>query len=548
LPVLAAAGSGLLLWSAFPPVAGAEAAWVGLVPLMLLARFTRPAAALRWGFASGLVFWLLTLSWLLRLGHTGAAWPVALTGWLALAAYCALYTGLFVCGLAGVFRLRGGRWWALGAAPVLWVGLEYARAAWFGGFPWNALGISQYRNVALCQAAAVGGVYAVSAFLVFFNAALALTLLRMAARWRGRPAGRWHPELMLGLAACALVWMHGVRAARHWSAFGARARVVRIGAVQPNVPQHKKWPDNYTQEILDRLGDRTRLLLPAEPELIVWPETALPGALPTDGLMRDWLADLPLGSACLLLGAMEIEGREPDLSDARLYNSAFWIEPGGAIAAVYRKRHLVPFGEYVPFEEHVPFLKRFAPLGFSCSAGTEPVVFGLPGGASCAALICFEDVFAYLARDAVAHGAECLVNLTNDAWFDGSAASVQHLSHAVFRCIENRVPMVRCANTGVTGFIDCAGRIDPTTRLMLAAGETHLAEYRVGSVHAAAGVPPTLYRRFGDGVLGLPCAALAVAWLLCLVMRNRRQGGGPPVPPGRTRPVRPDALPSALDA
>ena len=525
---MAALASGLLLWSAFPPVNGAEAAWVGLIPLILLARFTSPRESLRWGFLAGLLFWLLTLSWLLRLGVTGAPWPVAGLGWIALSAYCALYTGAFTAGAAGLFQRPSGRAAALVGLPVLWVGVEYLRATLFTGFPWNALGVSQYRNVAVIQIAEWGGVYAVSALVVLVNTSLALTALRIIDGYRGRRGRRWHPELMIGLTACALVWMHGVRSARRWAAVGDEAVAVRVAAIQPNVPQLKKWPEQYADEILDRLQLRTEMVLPSQPDLIVWPETALPGD-PRDPTVSDWMMDVVGSDAPILLGAMEISGGggewmdEPLTDAARLYNSAFLVAGGGRIDGIYRKCHLVPFGEYLPFEQQIPFLKRFAPLGFSCTPGEGIHVFELPRVKSpFSALICFEDVFPYLAREAVERGARFLVNLTNDAWFDKSAASVQHMSHAIFRCVENRVPMVRCANTGVTCFIDRVGRLDDTTRTMLAANETHLAEYRIGSIRVDPTDAPTVYRRYGDAGFAIPCAVAAAVWLIGLAVATRR--------------------------
>jgi apolipoprotein N-acyltransferase len=530
LRALAALGSGLLVWSAFPPVGGAEAAWVGLVPLILLAEFSSPRESFRWGFLSGLVFWLLTLSWLLRLGVTGTPWPVAALGWIGLSAYCALYWGGFAAGVSDWLRRPFGRAGALVALPALWVGLEYVRSTFGTGFPWNGLGISQYRNVAVIQWAEWGGVYAVSAMLVLMNAALALTALRMIDRYRGRRGRRWHPELMIGLTVCALVWMHGVRSARRWTAADDGTVPVRIAAIQPNVPQLKKWPEQFEEEILERLSERTGMAVPSRPDLVVWPETALPGAFPSDPVLHGWTVENAPKEAPILFGAMEVDrvgGGEPPDDDARLYNSAFLLAPGGRVEGVYRKCHLVPFGEYLPFERRVPFLKRFAPLGFSCTPGEGMTVFEMPAaGHPFSALICFEDAFAYLAREAVDGGARFLVNLTNDAWFDGSAASVQHMSHAVFRCVENRVPMARCANTGVTCFIDRVGRLDDTTRGMLDSGETHLAQYRVGSVRVNADGPPTVYRRYGDWVFGIPCAVAAGAWLIALRVRFGRKAGG----------------------
>jgi apolipoprotein N-acyltransferase len=154
----------------------------------------------------------------------------------------------------------------------------------------------------------------------------------------------------------------------------------------------------------------------------------------------------------------------------------------------------------------VPLLGRLAPLGFSCTPGATSTVFRLdePAGAAFSSLICFEDTVAPLARRSVLNGARLLVNQTNDAWFDGTAAAVQHMSHGVFRCIENRVPAVRCANTGVTCFIDPLGRV---ARLEQGADALY-AQKSDQVVLPPRAMALTPYTRYGDLLLALPCAGL----------------------------------------
>jgi apolipoprotein N-acyltransferase len=202
-----------------------------------------------------------------------------------------------------------------------------------------------------------------------------------------------------------------------------------------------------------------------------------------------------------------------------LFNSSILVGADGREGGQYNKRHLVLFGERLPFEDVFPFIQRLAPLGFSCAPGQTSTVFRLSKPAvTFSSLICFEDTIALLARESVKNGARLLINQTNDAWFDGSSAAVQHMAHCVFRCIENRVPAVRSANTGVTCFIDALGRIEFFEDK---GRKTCFRGFAVGGVN----VPPrnmalTFYTRNGDIPFAIPCGIFA-AIALAVVIRYK---------------------------
>lgn len=588
---IAAVGSGLLLASAYPPIASSEAAWMAFVPLLLVAWYTKPALSFRYGFVSGAVFWLCSLSWLLALGRTGAPPFLAFLGWVSLALYCALYTGVFLLlssyliatlGVSGKTSFRGltslhsaRQSTLLILIPLAWIGAEYGRSVLFTGFPWNALGISQYRHAGLIQIAEWGGVYAVSGLIMLVNAGLTMTLLRFVDTYFLKRPSKFHPELMIALLALLLCLVRGVRTVREQSRIGVDEARITVRLIQPNIPQIKKWPETFSETVYDSLREKTELaLMGGIPHLIVWPETALPDLVENNPRAATFVRDLASRGAPLLVGSMELgeqdeapvflksgtdgETRLVDDRDRpwipRYYNTAFLFDSRGELAGRYRKRHLVPFGEYLPFDKRIAFMRRLAPLGFSCDAGDEAVVFRLPPVAkklvlqdssdtsdrsdlsdrapasgvgperdvAFSVLICFEDVFAYLSRDAVRAGARFLVNQTNDAWFDGTSASVQHISHAVFRCVENRVPMARSANTGVTGFIDRAGRLDEATRDMIQAGTTAQTHYRTDQVRVPGpDMPLTFYTRYGDRFFAQPAALATALGLIALGARRR---------------------------
>ncbi len=550
--------SAVLLATSFPPVAEAQAAWLALIPLILVVRSVTPGQAFYWGWGCGTLFWLITLSWLWRLGHTGCPMVVALAAWLALAICLGLFRGGFAATASWAFKRLDARVRSNGAGaslsqerqqspfprtlplivilPVLWVGFEYLRGIVGTGFPWNGLGISQYRNLPVLQLAEWGGVALVSALIVAVNTGIALMLVRVGGVYVGRRSVRLQLELMTVLLLLALAWTSGVRRVRALRAETAElTRPVRVVAIQPNIPQLKKWPAEYAQDIYAALETRMDLVtaLQSHIDLVVWPETAVPGYLPDEAEVDTFVRQLARETATpLLVGAMEIGGRYPVMDprpwDWILHNSSFLYDATGERAGVYRKQHLVPFGEYLPLDRHLRLIRRFEPLGFSCQAGTTGTVFrvDIPDGEAVpfSVLICFEDVFARVARGMVRNGARMLVNQTNDAWFDGSAAAVQHMSHCVFRCVENRVPAVRAANTGVTCFIDRVGQIDETSRGILDRDEWGRIDYRSETLRVPRdAMVPTFYTRFGDWPFAIPSA---VAALLAGVMawRGREDG------------------------
>ncbi len=455
---------------------------------------------------------------------------VVIFGWVALSAYCALYTGAFLAVISMLFQRgqntgynRGKSCILLLAVPLVWVGFEYLRSVLFTGFPWNALGISQFRNLAVIQIAEWGGVYAVSAVVMLMNTALALTLFTLVPQ-KGRRKTRVHFELMIGLLLCFACWSHGMRMIRDMDSGDEDARYVKVAAIQPNIKQTLKWDDEFTLRIYQELELLTELALMQEPDLIVWPETAVPYAVNSDAQTQDFVKELACKGSPLLVGSMEtleVEGK------SIYYNSSFLFEKSGEITGIYKKQHLVLFGEYVPFDKMIPWLQRFVPIGVSCSAGEDNTVFDLKIGSNKTALfsvlICFEDIMASLARKAVKNGAGLLVNQTNDAWFDGSSAAVQHMSHCVFRCIENRVSAVRCANTGVTCFIDNKGRIDIITQDMLRNNETHLARCRIENMRLrGANEDLTFYGKYGDIPFALPCGIMAILWGIVTTLKVRK--------------------------
>ena len=481
--------SGLLLALAFPGAGISLLAFAALIPLMFAVQSVGARRAAWLGLISGFVFYMLSLGWLHNL--PGVVDSVGLKicgvlGYVGLALYCALYIAAFT-----VIANLGIRQWVgdhvlknirfLFMASTVWVGLEYLRSVLFSGFPWNALGISQYTSPTMIQVAQLGGVYIVSAVVVWMNMALYITLRQYTHGTRMRKY-RVHLELMSGLVPIALSMMYGMNVGIDRSRMKPHESV-RVGIVQPNIKQTLKNAPSETSsadEMWTRLWELSYAVNHApcatgewDLDLVVWPETALPEYLHTpSGFSGETISQRLVNKvvdegAPLLVGTLDFAHFNGEQLN---YNSSILIAENGNELAKYDKRHLVPFGEYVPIKG----LRKFTAVDGNFSPGTEATVFPLPDiqngiqRAEFSVLICFEDIVAPLAAESVRNGARWLVNQTNDGWFDPSSQSEQHLAHAVFRCVENEVPMVRCCNTGVSCHIDSFGnvhsRIEPMTK------------------------------------------------------------------------------------
>lgn len=474
----------------FPGFNLSSLAWVALVPLLLSLPRLSFSSAILWGFAGGLLHHTASLSWVYptcRWGGTSA--PVALLALVALAGYLAFYWALFA---ALASRLSVGR----GARPVVlaaaWVTVEYLRSHVATGFPWLLVAHSQWNVPKHLSLAQWGGVHAVSFLVILFNATLAAgieALIRKPRRWRPFFAGAAVLALLTGLSVA--LWR------RTPSAPGALA----VAVVQGNIDQYKKWDAVYVQEIFDAYTDGSRAAFSRRPGLVVWPETAVPGWLPNDGRLLDWVSGLAReGGRFLLVGA--------PTRDEGDFNAAFLFRSDGAVAGVYRKRHLVPFGEYVPLR---PVLGRLVgvlgALGtFDAGRSAEP----LPGPAPLAVSICFEGLFPSLVRAETRAGAHVLVNITNDGWYRNTDAPEQHLAATVFRAVENGRWLVRAANTGISCFVSPRGEIRGRTPLLTEAVTDHTV---------APLSHRTPYARWGD-VFAVFCALGTMAALLSVALRR----------------------------
>ena len=505
---LIAIGAGLLLALAFPKFGIAGAAWISPALLLFAARGKSGADAFRAGYVGGFVFWLVSLYWLLLMPATG--FPIL--AWLALSAYVALFFGAWTWIISN-FQfpisnwLARVRWTFFGAAT--WVALEWIRGWLISGFPWSFLGASQFKLVPLIQIASVTGVVGVS-FIVIW---LSLALYAAAEMIFQNPSKRhvWQAEIVLPLIATVLLFVGGMFVANRET---PAEKTLSVVCVQPSVPQTLIWSPTEDEKRFAELLAVSKRAVTNGTDLLVWPESGVPML---DGVYTIISRFAQSNHVAILFNGDDAEFR-PDATN--FFNSAFLIQPDGRCAGVYHKQKLVIFGEYVPLARWLPFLKYLTPIEGGWTPGDKPVVF-TGENFTVAPLICFEDVFPSTTRAAASTGADLLINLTNDGWFGESAEQWQHLANAVFRAVENGVPLVRCSNNGITGWIDAHGRLRQIFRTP--AG----SEYGAGVITLEIPLPaqksaPTFYQRHGDW-FGWSCAGIT---LITLAIKRRQQRAG----------------------
>ncbi|HTL79987.1 MAG TPA: apolipoprotein N-acyltransferase [Candidatus Babeliales bacterium] len=542
-PWLAAILTGLLYALCFAPFNLTWFCWIALTPLIAAIWFSGINSRRRWfrstllGYVAGLSFFWIVFSWLTT---------VTVLGWFVLQFYMAIYFAIWAwfCDLvrprAGNKRQSRapGKWGqmlvqARSTAPpsaqspwtkstsnlrlafilaAAWTAVEWLRGWVFSGFGWNGLGVALHDNWPLIQITELTGVAGLSFLVAFVNVIVITTAYRLVVEARTRVM-RPHFDFTFTMATIVGVLIFGIRATQ----ISPAAKPLRVAAVQSNVPQNQKFDPEFTRRIFDQFHRLSEIALRSNPppDLLVWPESSMPGPVLAHQPSHKFVMDLAASSETdLLLGTIDVDQQN-------VYNAAILISDGGDRIQVYRKVHLVPFGEYVPGRHTVPLLAQIVgdqvPSDFK--EGSEFTVFTLTdGNIRVAPLICFEDTIGELTRQFVlpgetSPGANLLVDMTNDGWFERSAGSQQHLANAIFRSVETRRPMIRAANTGVTCFINQFGRIIQI--LQDDTGSTFAEGVLAGEIKVPIEPELTFYVRHGE-VFAKACTAITLISVLVL--------------------------------
>jgi apolipoprotein N-acyltransferase len=457
---------------------------------------TRRALAL--GLLAGGIYFSVTLYWLVETMTTfgGLSPAVAVFAAALLVAYLSLFPGMCAVVVARCARPMGPIA-AILAAPA-WVATELGRQYVWDGFPWALLGYSQIRWLEIAQLASITGVYGLSFLLALTGAAAAYLIVT-----KDRRSVAVAIAVGVVVVACA-AWG---RARLNDGSLVNNGTPVRVAVLQANIAQEDKWNPSLADRITNRYIDMTRQALARGATFIIWPESSTPFYFEQD-LRGSAIRRLAVeGKATLLVGSDQVEPvrAEPNREkpEERVYNAAFVITPDGRTGAVYRKMHLVPFGEYVPAQRLLFFVGPIVEAVSAFVPGTEAVLLPV-GDHRASTAICYEVIFASLMRQFVVNGSELLTTITNDAWYGSSSAPYQHWDQAAMRSIENGRYLARAANTGISGFVDPYGRVLQKTPLFTQ--ELLVEDLRFVTAR-------TIYTRFGD-VVAWASLAITVAALL----------------------------------
>ena len=431
-------------------------------------------------------------------------------GWLLPFAVCGLpaYLALFPAAGFGLARAI----WPRGAARILALAAALTVSEWLRGhvltgFPWNAFGYALTEPLALAQTASLVGLWGLTFLGVAIFAAPAVLI-------DGKARRPW----LVPLAAVAVLVAMGaygsLRLARHPTVL---VDGVRLRIMQPDVAQDERFNYSAKAAVMRKylaLSDRAtgpQATGVGDATILIWPESAFPFFLTREGDAMAQIADLLPKGTVLITGAVRAPDLPPGVPVRRAYNSIYLIGDDGSVLSVYDKLHLVPFGEYLPFQDLMEKLgfQQLTRVHGGFIPGTRRRPIAIPNAPRALPLICYEAIFP---SDAVTGEDRpgWIINLTNDGWFGISTGPYQHLQQARLRGIEEGLPLVRAANTGISAVVDPVGRI--TARLGL--GVEGVLDARL-----PAAIPPTPYARFGDGPVAI---ILAIAFLLAI---RRRQTG-----------------------
>lgn len=365
-------------------------------------------------------------------------------------------------------------------------------------FPWIRVSLGQYRVPVLIQLASLFGAAGVDLIILCVNVFLALAIVEKGKRkWRAGifALGLFTANLVLGLI---------------FTGSPIEGTTAKISAVQGRILSGEKWEENSAAYCFETYTSLTEEAAAENPDLVVWPESAVPTGLSRSGgkTLASYQALSKKIASPILMGCFWYENDSA-------FNAAVLIDETG-VSEPYAKRHLVPFGEYVPYREWIekvfPFVGEIDQLTTECSPGESTALFETEFG-KIGAVICFESIFPKLVRDSVADGASLLVIVTNDSWYKDSPAVTQHLAQAVFRSVENGRATVQSANSGVSAFIDPHGRITSELGALQKGVLTDTVTFCEGT---------TLFHTIGDVVLPLYLICLAAAGLFLLGKEKRR--------------------------
>ena len=437
--------TGILVALSFPKINAFYLIWIAFIPLIYSVLNNSVKNSLVYGFVSGFVCNLISLYWIFPFiqYNTNSITQSVIVSFL-LWGYMALYFCLWA-GFLSYTRRHLYPFLSIIFAACVWVALEFLRTYFLTGFPWNLLGYSQNKFLPMIQVADIFGVYGISFSIIAVNMLLYYRLYSKTNK---------NKYIITAVLTVILLLSYGILRMQKFNiAYGDKTTVA---IVQPNIDQYKKWDIEYKNEILGVLANNIKYFESEKIDMIIYPETALPGFVQNDSEIQTLMKNISNTGVFCMIGA-------PSINNGKIYNSIYAVNGNGYLN-IHDKNHLVIFGEYIPFRKILSkFFGILNSLG-DFSKGTEMNVYN-NGKITVGPMICSENFFPSFSRRLSCKGARILTNHTNDAWFFDTFAPYQHFVMNIFRAVENRKSVIVSANSGLSGIIDASGRTILETKI-----------------------------------------------------------------------------------
>jgi apolipoprotein N-acyltransferase len=439
--------SGVLFACAFPNVALGWLMFIALLPLFVaLTRVRTARGAFLLGWLSQTIAWLMMVPWVVRVmsHYGGLPYVTGIVIFVAMCAYLGVYGGVFAILFHRIAPQTQFRRWLL--VPLAWAAVEYVRTYLLSGFPWNLIAASIIDYAPLVQFDRVAGPYALGVLILLPSTLIAWLIV-------ARPKGIQRLFAVAGVVIVTFVWWATGYVAAKVLVRPAGTPMSRAALLQPNISQEMRWDNDNLVLIFRRMMAMTDEAATHGVQVIIWPESTVPLSYATTDFYRQSIESISRArNLDIILGSVAEDPAQPN----RMWNAAFLVSNGRTIGH-YDKIRLVPFGEYVPLREMLFFAHALVHAVGQFEFGTKDTP--LAGRFRYGPAICYEVVFPQIPRTQVVHGANVLVTITNDAWYDGTSAPRQHLNQARLRAVETDRYLLRAGTTGISAVVDPSGQI-----------------------------------------------------------------------------------------